>query len=94
LIGLAVKAFMLAFEVQTDEKYVSGDHPCSINAFEQDQYGAERTLYLQKHALRGLVADAVRFLPELAPLASRIIAAPVVLPDEMATSSRGRRRGL
>lgn len=83
LIGLAVKAFMLAYEVQTDAKYFKGDHPCSINAFEQDQYGARRTLYLQSHALRGLVVDSVRFLPELAPLAARIIAAPrVVLPDD------------
>ena len=82
LIGLAVKAFMLAYEVQIDTKYVKGDHVCSISAFEQDQYGAERTLYLQSHALRGLVVDAVRFLPELAPLARRIIAAPVVLPDD------------
>jgi hypothetical protein len=82
LIGLAVKAFMLAYEVQADQKYVKGDHPCSINAFEQDQYGAKQTLYLGSHALRGPVVDAVRFLPELASLALRIIAAPVALPDD------------
>jgi len=82
LIGFAVKAFMLAFEVQQDEAYVLGDHPCSINGFDQDQYGAKRTLFLQQHALRGLVVDAVRFLPELAPLAARIIAAPVALSDD------------
>jgi hypothetical protein len=83
LIGLAVKAFMLAYEVQANEcNYVKGDHPCSINGFDQDQYGAKRTLYLANHALQGLVADAVRFLPELAPLAGRIVAAPVVLPDD------------
>jgi hypothetical protein len=82
LIGLAVKAFMLAYEVQTDQNYVRGDHQCSINAFDRDQYGAKRTLYLGSHALRGLVVDAVRFLPELAPLAARIIAAPVVLPND------------
>jgi hypothetical protein len=82
LIGLAIKAFMLAYEVQVDSKYVRGDHHCSINGFERDQYGAGRMLFLQSHSLRGLVVDAVRFLPELAPLAARIIAAPVVLPDD------------
>src|SRR5580704_12994590 len=83
LIGLAVKAFMLAYEAQEgDGDYVRGDHVCSMNALARDQYGAERTLYLGSHALRGLIVDAVRFLPELAPLAGRIIAAPVVLPSD------------
>jgi hypothetical protein len=83
LVGLAVKAFMLAYEVQVDAgPYVKGDHNCSINAFDQDQYGAKRTLYLESHALRGLVVDLVRFLPELQPLAWRIVASPVVLPEK------------
>ena len=84
LIGLAVKAFMLAYEVQEGDGYhVRGSHPCSVNAFDRDeQYGAKRTLFLGSHALRGLVMDVVRFLPELAPLASRITAAPVVLPSD------------
>jgi hypothetical protein len=83
LVGLAIKAFMLGFEVQEDAgENAPGGHPCTINAFGRDQYGAERTLYFLNHALKGLVADAARFVPELAPLCARIIAAPVALPDD------------
>lgn len=83
-IGLAIKAFMLAYEVRVNEgNYIAGDHQCSINAFDQRHYGAKRTLFLDSHALRGLVVDVVRFLPELEPLCRRIISAPVVLPLTM-----------
>jgi len=83
LTGLAIKAFMLGYEAQADEGlYHSGYHSCAINPFAPDQYGAERTLYLSNHALKGLIADAARLVPELAPLTARINASPVVLPPD------------
>jgi hypothetical protein len=80
-IGLSIKAFVLAYEVQIDGPS-SDSNPCALGRFCEEDYGAENTLYLNNHALRGLMIDAARIVPELAPLAAALIAAPVVMPPD------------
>src|SRR5712672_2911849 len=54
--GLAIKAFMLAFEICIDDvDRPSLDEPASLGKFDlaQNHYGAGDTLYLRNHAIKG-----------------------------------------
>ena len=87
-VGLAIKAFMLAFEVCIDDvDRPRSDEPASLGKFDlaQNHYGAGDTLYLCNHALKGLAGDIARFVPELAPLVAGVVQSP--------TTHRWRRRG-
>ena len=58
--GFAVKAFMLArVEVNTNRNGL-------FLPFDEDHYAGDGRLCLTKHAVKGLLADAARFLSELA----------------------------
>jgi hypothetical protein len=78
--GLAVKAYMLACDGQTDE-------------FKPD-YGPGGLLTLDKHATKSVIEDAVRIAPELAPLVGNILSTPTQRPEisrqeKLATSGPG-----
>jgi hypothetical protein len=54
-----------------------GGEDGSVTAFNlDDSYGPDGTMPLDQHAVKGLVEDAARFVPELAPLAAGIIGVP------------------
>jgi hypothetical protein len=76
LVGLAIKAFMLAFEVCVDH-LPSSEEPSSLGEFSRHHYGAGDTLYLRNHAIKGLVGDIACFVPEVAPLVGGIVQSPV-----------------
>jgi hypothetical protein len=83
-VGLAVKAFMLAFEVCVDDLPPS-EEPCSLGeSIAQRHYGAGDMLHLDSHALKGLAGDIARFVPELAPLVAGVANAPTKRPPESA----------
>ena len=44
-------------------------------------YLCAEALHLLTHAVRGLVADAARFLPELAPVVAGVVTSPTKLPE-------------
>ena len=78
--GLAIKAFMLAFEVCIDDvDRPSLDEPASLGKFSiaQNHYGAGDMLLIRNHALKGLAGDIGRFVPELAPLVAGVVQSPV-----------------
>jgi hypothetical protein len=52
-----------------------------IAGFSADEYTAPGSrLCDESRALRGLLSDAARFAPELAPLVAPIVEAPIVAP--------------
>src|SRR5438874_9418223 len=81
--GLAIKAFMLAFEVRVDH-LPSSEEPASLGKFDlaQNHYGAGDRLYLRNHALKGLAGDIARFVPETAPLVAGIVQSPEKRPPD------------
>ena len=83
-VGLAVKAFMLAFEVCVDH-LPSCEEPGSLGEFsiERHHYGVGDTLYLRNHAIKGLAGDIARFVPELALLVAGIVQSPVSSDPEL-----------
>jgi hypothetical protein len=83
--GLAIKAFMLAFEVCIDDvDRPSLDEPASLGKFDvaQNHYGAGDRLYVRNHAIKGLAGDIARFVPELDPLVAGIVQSPVKRPPD------------
>ena len=88
-VGLAIKAFMLAFEVCID-LLPSSAEPGSLGEFsiEQHHYGAGR-LYLRNHAIKGLAGDIARFVPETAPLVAGIVQSPLKRPRRDAEADNG-----
>src|SRR5437868_2808288 len=60
-VGLAIKAFMLAFEVCVD-LLPSSEEPATLGKFDlaQNHYGAGGALYLRNHAIKGLAGDIAR----------------------------------
>ena len=81
-VGLAIKAFMLAFEVCVDH-LPSSEEPGSLGEFsiERHHYGAGDRLYLRNHAIKGLAGDIGRFVPEAIPLVAGIVQSPVKRRD-------------
>ena len=88
--GLAIKAYMLAYEIgEFPDRFTSipptTEDSTALGTFNEDHYNSKNILSLEHHALRGLVMDAVRFVPDLTPLAVGIADAPVTLqplPEE------------
>ena len=80
-VGLAIKAFMLAFEVCVD-LLPSSEEPATLGKFDlaQNHYGAGGALYLRNHAIKGLAGDIARFVPELDRLVAGIVQSPVKRP--------------
>src|SRR5947207_1173871 len=77
-VGLAIKAFMLAFEICVDH-LPSSEEPGSLGEFsiERHHYGAGDTLYLCNHAIKGLAGVIARFVPEAVPLVAGIVQSPL-----------------
>src|SRR6266576_5910933 len=91
-VGLAIKAFMLAFEVCIDDvDRPSLDEPASLGKFDlaQNHYGAGDRLYVRNHAIKGLAGDIARFVPELDPLVAGIVQSPVKRPRRDAEADEG-----
>src|SRR5207302_3827326 len=88
--GLAIKAFMLAFEVCVDH-LPSSEGPGSLGEFSigRHHYGAGDTLYLRNHAFKGLAGDIARFVPELDPLGAGIVQSPLKRPRRDAEADNG-----
>ena len=88
--GLAIKAFMLAFEVRVDH-LPSSEEPASLGKFDlaQNHYGAGDRLYLHNHAIKGLAGDIARFVPETAPLVAGIVQSPLKRPRRGAEADDG-----
>ena len=87
VVGLAIKAYMIgAWDDDLDGN--RGD-ACTLSAFSESSYSTRRVgdtrtdvahLYLSSHALRGLLASAAAFVPELWPLVARAVESPLTLP--------------
>jgi hypothetical protein len=90
VVGLAIKAYMVAQGGGGDGlEYVRGSDPCDLGRFSERSYACrtilgERAdvahLYLGSHALRGLLASAASFVPELRPLVAKAVESPLTLP--------------
>jgi hypothetical protein len=70
--GLAVKIFMR----QHLERFWAGGDPCALDPLLAEDGYTEGCVDLP--LIRGLIADAVRLVPELAPLAAPIVGQPVI----------------
>ena len=71
--GLAVKAYFLAL----GHLGGSASNPCALATFHERDYQAPGgRLFDGDRALKALIEDAVRLVPELAPLAAGFIASP------------------
>ena len=78
-IGIAIKAYLVA------RREYANESPLGLRAFNASDYGAGDNLFLDARAYRGLLADAARFVPELAPLMAEIVAAPDGFPPLLAS---------
>jgi hypothetical protein len=92
IVGLAIKAFMVGEgERNNNLDPVTGGDPCALGAFADSAYSARHVhgewtgfafLYSGQHALRGLLASAAAFVPELQPLVAKAVASPLTLPPD------------
>ena len=94
--GLAIKSYMVA---RIDFAAADADQDFALCAPETFRdYAPEGHLHLDVHCIRGLIASAVQFLPEIAPFAEPLLSAPVRIErgsepgseaeaDELASSS-------
>jgi hypothetical protein len=93
VVGLAIKAFMVGEGNVGD--MLSGrpqPDPCALGPFAESSYarravfGEKDTwtdvahLYTPCRALRGLLASAAAFVPELHPLVAKAVESPLILP--------------
>jgi hypothetical protein len=79
-VGLAIKGYMIAYHEAGDIS--RGAEPGALTAFDpDDSYAPNGTLQLGKRALKGLIEDAIRVVPELAPLAAGIFDTPPQRPS-------------
>ena len=77
-VGFAVKTFLAVY---LDRGGVpSPADECEIGPFDREVYGPSGALFICNRMQRGMLIDAARFLPDLAPLVARITEAPVALP--------------
>src|SRR6476469_9287602 len=65
-VGFAIKAYLLA------RVHVHTKGNGLLLPFDEDDYGTGDRLCLTKHAARGPLADAARFLPELEPIVAGV----------------------
>lgn len=97
VVGLAIKAYMVA-EVGKGENGIKFDcvDPCVIGPIDENCYSSrcvegQRTdvahIYNSPHALRGLLASAAAFVPELRPLVAKAVESPLTLPLDDGTAS-------
>jgi hypothetical protein len=79
LVGFAIKAYLAVYQGADFPQGKDG----ALGALDERyyRYGSKGELHLSARLFRGLVADAVRFAPNLAPLAAPVINSPVVLPS-------------
>jgi hypothetical protein len=97
-IGLAIKSFMFAYEVNLYDEFAEdgcGDRVCAIGRLnpDGDNYGCRSDpktgeyknfaeLVLLQRAMRGLLDTASRFVPDLAPLVAEVRNWPLTLPSD------------
>lgn len=80
-IGLAIKICMLVEEHHGLEPGPRPGDPPRLCALCEADYGPDGRMYGNAVKLRGLLEDAVRFVPELAPFVQEITGAPVIRPQ-------------
>lgn len=98
VVGLAIKAYMIGEESKGDELECPRGDPCMLGRFAESSYSCRRAasgepdtwtndahLYMGSRALRGLLASAAAFVPELQPLVQQAIESPLTLPLDDAT---------
>jgi hypothetical protein len=85
VVGLAIKAFMVGQSSDNGPKDRLDDY-CALGPFAESCYSPRcvsgvRTevahLFMSSHALRGLLASAASFVPELRPLVADAIGSPL-----------------
>ena len=95
-IGLAIKSFMFAYEVNLYDAFAEeghGDRVCAIGRLnpDGDNYGCRSDpktggyknfaeLFLLQRAMRGLLDTASRFVPDLEPLVAEVRNWPNAMP--------------
>jgi hypothetical protein len=80
LVGFAIKAYLAVFD-GADFPQRAGGALGALGALDERYYGAG-DMHLSARLFRGLVTDAARFMPDLAPLATLVINSPTVLPSD------------
>jgi hypothetical protein len=92
VVGLAIKAFMVGEGQRSDTLEDRQPDPCALGPFTESSYACRAVrgeydtwtdvahLYLPSHALRGLLASAAAFVPELRPLVQGATESPLTLP--------------
>jgi len=92
VVGFAIKAYMACY--YADDRGSRRDDWSAVHGFSEyaysrrlvdpnaDKWSEEAHLYMGSHAMRGLMASAASFLPELEPLVAEIINAPLTIPVE------------
>ncbi|HWD58080.1 MAG TPA: hypothetical protein VG308_07380 [Stellaceae bacterium] len=83
VVGLAIKAFLAAhaiFPALVEGGTAPGEWICNniLGAPEPENWAPSGRLRIPDCAIRGMVHDAVRFVPELAPLAELLTSAPAM----------------
>jgi hypothetical protein len=90
VVGLAIKAFMVGQNSDNGPEDRLDDY-CALGPFAESCYSPRcvsgvRTevahLFMSSHALRGLLASAASFVPELRPLVAEAVESPLILPIE------------
>jgi hypothetical protein len=76
VVGFAIKAYLAVYQGADLRQREDALGPLS-----EPYYGEKGELYLGPRLFKGLVTDAARFVPDLAPLAAAVINSPTVLPS-------------
>jgi|GEM_PF-3377012 len=74
LVGFAIKAYLAVYDGADFPQRDGG----AVGALDERYYGAV-DMHLSARLFRGLVTDAARFVPDLAPLAAAVINSPTAL---------------
>jgi hypothetical protein len=89
-VGLAIKAFMVGQNSHNGPEERFDDY-CAFGPFAESCYSPRCVsgvwtevahLFMSSHALRGLLASAASFVPELRPLVAEAVESPLILPIE------------
>ena len=88
-IGIAIKGYLVSRYFRID--YLRWGDPCvSLGSFDPDNYTDKGSLSWPWLAVRSFAEDAVRVLPELAPLVAGVVDAPVSLGKVLPLRPRER----
>ena len=87
VVGLAIKAFMVGQSSDNGPEDRLDDY-CALGPFAENRYSPRCVagiwteidhLFMPSHALRGLLASAASFVPELRPLVAKAVESPLTV---------------